>query len=93
MRLKGAEKTMKNIFAQFTIAKTNPYGANVYFQEFMKIWTQVTDSTEIRERRLDSESYFEVEEANQIIIEAYFTEEEASHLKGHFPSEFSVRCY
>jgi hypothetical protein len=81
------------VFAQFTIKTKGTSSRNLDFQRFINVWTRVTDFNEIMERRRDDARYFEIEQNGEFFIETYFTDEEASHLMKHFPSEFSVLVY
>lgn len=78
-------------FAQITIRGGSSH--HIAFQQFVNVWTRVTDFNEIMERRRDDTRYFEVEDKNGLFIETYFTEEESLLLMESFPGDFSVLIY
>ena len=88
MRVKELYEEMDIHFAQIIIRGGS--SNHVAFQQFMNVWTRVTDFNEIMERRRDDTRYFELEDKNGLFIETYFTEEESLLLMENFPKDFSV---
>jgi hypothetical protein len=75
-------------FAQFVVRGSS--SQHLAFQQFIIVWTGVTDFNEIMERRRDDTRYFEVEDKNGLFIETYFTEEESLLLMKKYPKDFSI---
>ena len=76
------------VFAQFSIADISKQWLD--FQRFMDVWMSVTDLNEIVKRRRDHDHYFEIEQNGELLVETFFTHEEASLLVKRFPGQFSI---
>lgn len=88
-------KAMRNIYAQFnTVDSKSRYSPELRKQIFTQVWTSLTDMKEILKLRCDDEQFYEGEnEKGEIVVEAFFTDEEALALLERFPSSFKVLVY
>lgn len=81
------------VYARFTIEESVTGGVSrqLQFQQFINVWTRVTSFSEIMARRLDETNYLEEEKGKwQLILETFFSHEEAQLLMAHFPKQFNV---
>lgn len=85
---------MRKIYAQYNATKENSLSPEIRRQVFTQAWAGITGMAEILKLRCDTKMYFEGQnQKGEIVVEAFFTDEEALVLQRRFPESFKVLVY